>query len=435
MISEIVLYFILLFLAGLVLGGFAAALLFMRRREQAAVKIASLETELANEKSKAEEKIALLAQADARLREAFQALSSDALKANNESFLTLANSVLSRFQEGAKGDLEKRQIAISELVKPVRESLEKVDVKIQDLEKARAGAYESLTTQVRSLFESQTELRRETSQLVSALRTPTVRGRWGEVQLRRVVEMAGMTNHCDFFEQQSVNGDEGRLRPDLVVKLPGGKTIVVDSKAAMNAYLESLETSDEAVQRAKLKRHAEQIRSHINTLGSKSYWTQFEETPEFVVLFLPGEMFFSAALEKDPSLIEYAADRRVVLATPTTLIALLKAVFYGWQQEKIAQNAQEISKLGRDLYERISKMGDHFSNIGRSLDKAVGAYNSAVGSIESRVMVTARKFEELGVVKEGAKLDSLTPIDHAPRDPQLLEFSESAEKTEKPDAP
>jgi len=386
------------------------------------VRASGLQVQLEQERKTSAEKLEMLADAQKKLSDAFKALSSEALRENNQSFLDLAKSQLEKFQETAKGDLEKRQQAISEIVKPVRESLEKVDAKIADMEKTRADAYGSLTTQVRSLFDSQNELRKETSNLVRALRAPGVRGRWGEVQLKRVVELAGMTAHCDFYEQQSVDTDEGRLRPDMLVRLPGGKTIVVDAKAVLSAYLDAIEAPDDVSRAGHLQRHARQVKERVDELGRKAYWEQFEQAPEFVVLFLPGEMFFSAALENDPSLIEAAADRRVVLATPTTLIALLKAVFYGWRQERLAENAQEISALGRELYERLSVMGGHLSGVGKNLNQAVTAFNKAVGSIETRVFPTARKFKELHASGTAAEIEQLAQVEQMARAPQAPEL-------------
>lgn len=398
-----------------------------REHSEANARAAALEAQMIEERKTAAEKIGLIEEAQRSLTDAFKALSSEALRSNNQTFLELANATLEKFQETAKGDLEKRQQAISEIVKPVRESLEKVDAKIADIEKTRADAYGSLTMQVKSLFESQNDLRRETSNLVRALRAPSVRGRWGEVQLRRVVELAGMTEHCDFFEQQSVDTDDGRKRPDMLVRLPAGKTIVVDAKAVISAYLDAIEAPDDAARAALLMRHSKQVRDRVDELGRKNYWEQFDDAPEFVVLFLPGEMFFSAALENDPGLIEFAADRRVVLATPTTLIALLKAVFYGWRQQSLAQNAQEISALGRELYERLSVMGGHFASVGKNLNQAVGAFNKAVGSIETRVFPTARKFKELQAAGENAEIEPLAPVEQTAREPQAPELLAAAE--------
>ena len=346
---------------------------------------------------------------------AFKALSADALARNNQAFLELARATLAQTQEAARGDLEMRQQAIVELVAPVRSSLDKVDSQIQELEKARAGAYAALHEQVHSLVETQSQLRAETGKLVTALRTPGVRGRWGEIQLRRVVEMAGMLDHCDFVTQTSVASEEGRLRPDLLVRLPAGKIIVVDAKTPLDGYLQAIEAPDEQTRKARLADHARQVRAHLVALGRKSYWEQFDHAPEFAVLFLPGECFFSAALESDPSLIEFGVGQNIILATPTTLIALLRAVAYGWRQENLAQNAAEISALGKDLFKRLSDMGDHWNKMGKALERAVEAYNAAVGSLEARVMVTARKFADLKTAPLGVEIAELEPVEKSVR--------------------
>lgn len=359
----------------------------------------------------ARENMALL---DERLKATFTAVSRQALQANNEQFLQLARESLGALQASARGDLEKRQQAIDASLKPVRDSLEKVDGKIQELEKARAAAYAGLTQQVRSLLESQTALRAETGNLVKALRAPAVRGRWGEMQLQRVVEMAGMLEHCDFDQQETVVGDDGRLRPDLTVKLPGGKKLVVDAKAPLSAYLDALESQDEPTRRAHLANHARQLRNHVAQLAKKAYWDQFDHSPEFVVLFVPNEAVFAAAMEEDPGLMEGAFSERVLLASPTTLIALLRAAAFGWRQERLAQDAHEIASLGRDLHKRLGKLGEHFAKVGRGLATAVGAYNETVGSFERMVVPGARKLREKAAPMD-AELEPVPDVELNPR--------------------
>ncbi|MGA1987903.1 MAG: DNA recombination protein RmuC [Candidatus Sulfotelmatobacter sp.] len=379
---------------------------------------ARLESALDSERKTSTEKIELLTKtgdrAAADLQNAFKALAADALKSNNSSFLQIAQETLKRFQSEAKGDLDARQKAVADLVDPVRESLSKVDAQIQQMEIARGGAYSDLKAQVQSLISSQKDLQSETGNLVRALRTPNVRGRWGEIQLRRVVEIAGMLPYCDFAEQETITTDAGRFRPDLVVKLPGGKNVVVDAKTPLDAFLGAFESTDEEVRRKSLLNHARQVRDHMETLSSKKYWEQFEATPEFVVMFLPGETFFSAALEQDPGLIEQGVLQRVIPASPTTLIALLKAVAYGWNQDKLARNAQQISNLGKELHERLRKLAVHITGVGTNLDRAVEAYNQAVGSLENRVLVSARKFAELGA-SVAEDIPELEPIETTAR--------------------
>jgi DNA recombination protein RmuC len=389
-------------------------------------RLAELTTRLDESARATQEKLALVKQAETTLLDTFKALSADALKNNNQSFLELARTTLEKFQDGAKNELEARQKAVGELVRPLKDSLEKVDGKLGEIEKARVSAYSALNEQLRGLVETHLPmLRTETANLVKALRQPTVRGRWGEIQLKRVVEMAGMIDHCDFVEQETRATEDGRVRPDLIVRLPGGKQIVVDAKAAVTAYLEAIEAPDEETQRARLVDHARQVRNHITQLGRKAYWEQFDQAPEFVVLFLPGEMFFSAALQNDPGLIEFGVNEKVIPATPTTLIALLRAVAYGWRQEAIAKNAHEVAALGRQLYERIAKLADHWSTVGDRLGKAVDAYNSATGTLESRVLVSARRLQELRAAPDDLAIEVTPVLSQTPRKLQADELTVS----------
>jgi DNA recombination protein RmuC len=370
----------------------------------------------------AAEKLELVSDAKSSLTEALKNVSAEALNANNQNFLQLATASLEKFQERSRGELEAREKAVDSLVQPIRESLQKVDGKLGEMERTREHAYSALNEQLRGLVETHLPmLHSETSNLVKALRQPNVRGRWGEMQLRRVVEVAGMLEHCDFVEQPSGAGEEGRLRPDLIVKLPGGRQVIVDAKAPIAAYLDAHEATDEATRTAHYKRHAQLVRAHIAALGRKAYWEAFSQTPNFVVMFLPGEMLYSAALESDPELIEIGAKENVLLATPTSLIGILRAIAVGWREEALALNAQEVADLGKQLYERVASLAKHWTDVGDKLERAVGSYNKSVGALESRVLVTARKFLSLKAA-EGDDIDAPEPISTLPRALQATEL-------------
>ena len=387
------------------------------RDENAGLKadLVRLQTTLEAEEKAAQERLNAYREAEARLTDTFKVLSSSALKSNNDTFLQLAQNVLARFSDKATGELDSKRKEIQVLVAPLSDSLKAMRDQVERLEQDRVAAQSSLGSFLSSLKESQEQLTGETRNLVQALRKPNVRGRWGEVQLRNVVEFAGMQKHCDFIEQESVTtGETGVVRPDMIIHMPGDKQVVVDSKTPVEAYLDAVESGQEDQRQHNLKRHAGHVRSHIDNLSSKKYWDQFADTPEFVVLFLPGENFFSAALEQEPRLIEYALERKILLATPTTLIALLKTIHYGWRQQKLEENARIISGLGRELHERIQTLVRHFSDLKRGLDRAVTAYNRAAGSLESRVLVTARRFQELGA-SSGDEIAAPEPVETATR--------------------
>jgi DNA recombination protein RmuC len=401
-----------------------------------------LRGELAKERAVHAERLKTYADAETKMREAFQAMSADALKSNNQAFLALAESRLREARSEAVSDIDARKKAIDDLVSPLAKVIEQVDRELKDSERRRVETSAALMQRLSALDTMGRDLRGETARLIDALKRPGVRGRWGELQLKRVVELAGMIDHCDFDEQQtltSTNGDR-RMRPDVVINLPGGKHVVVDAKAPLDAYLKALEAPDEATRQGLLADHARQVRTHLAQLSSKDYAAHIPSSPEFVVMFLPGEMFFSAALEQDPALIEFGVDLRVIPASPTTLIALLRAVAYGWQQEAMEDNARKISELGRGLYDAVRVLGGHFDTLGTRLKSSLEAFNQAVGSLEGNVLVKARRFKELQATNGVEEIKVLEPIDRVPRMLQAREltdglpFADAVELESEPEA-
>jgi DNA recombination protein RmuC len=384
-------------------------------RSEANLRVAA-ETRLMEAQTNLEDQKRLLENAREKLADAFQALSAQALKSNNQAFIQLARSTFETIQTQAKGELETREQAIQGLVSPLIETLKRYDTQIQEMEKTRQTAYGSLEEQLRNLAMVNQQLQKETGTLANTLKGgPAVRGRWGEMTLRRVAELAGMSEHCDFTEQENFESATGRQRPDMIVHLPNGREIAVDAKAPLQAFLDAAAATTEDERREKLSRHAQLVRDRMKDLSAKAYWDQFDPAPEIVVLFLPGESFFSAALEQDRTLLEDGMQKHVVIATPTTLIALLRAVSFGWRQEQIAQNARQISALGKDLYDRVRTFLSHFEGIGSSLKRATESYNRAVGSLESRVLPSVRRFRELGAAT-GDSIAELEPVDETTRE-------------------
>lgn len=397
---------------GLLLGLLIMWLIARHTRKRLLAELEHAEASLKNQRALQEEREAAFELANARLTQAFADISHRSLRANSDTFLKLARQNLETRQAKAESELEKREKAVEELVKPIRDALEASHKQISELEKARSEAYGGIRNQLEAMQLSQKSLTQETQNLVKALRRPEVRGQWGEITLRRLVELAGMVEHCDFVEQVHTVGDDQVIRPDMLVNMPDNRQLVVDVKTPLDAYLAAVEAEDDSQRKLGLERHAKNLRAHIRQLSSKAYWKQFDESPEFVILFIPGDQFLSAALAEEPDLIEYALSQQIILATPTSFVALLKAVAYGWRQLALADNAREIRILAEDLYGRLGTFVTHMNRVGRQLASSVENYNKAVGSLERKVLPGARKFTELGVhgKKEIEKLETLEPV-------------------------
>lgn len=424
---------------GLVTGALLAALILGIRMSRLGTRLAVTERDLKAQEVLETERKAAIEQAESQLSAAFSELARQSLQSNSEVFLSLARERLGQHEERAKGDLESRQKAIESLVTPVKEALQKTEKQIAEIEKERREAYGSIRQQLAAMGDTQVALQAETRNLVNALRRPEVRGQWGELTLRRLAELAGMVEYCDFYEQENAETAEGRRRPDMIIRMPNGRELIVDVKTPLDAYLSAVEAADEEARQAALKRHADNVRNRVRELALKSYWSQFEKSPEFVILFIPGDQFLAAALEKHPGLLEEALHQKVILATPTSLVALLKAVAYGWRQVAMEENAKKIQALGEDLHQRLAAFAGHLSRLGRQLGSSVDAYNSAVGSLERNVLPGARKFRDMGVsgrkdieqlepVNTGLRRVDLSPEDQATLDAGNAEAGPESER-------
>jgi len=414
---------------GLVTGILLAALVFGIRMSRLGTRLAVTERDLKAQEALEAERKAAIEQAEKQLSGAFSELARQSLQSNSEVFLSLARERLGQHEERAKGDLESRQKAIESLIAPVREALHKTEKQIADIEKERREAYGSIRQQLAAMGDTQVALQAETRNLVNALRRPEVRGQWGELTLRRLAELAGMVEYCDFYEQEHTDTAEGRRRPDMIIRMPNGRELIVDVKTPLDAYLTAVEAADEEHRQAALKRHADNVRNRVRELALKSYWSQFDKSPEFAILFIPGDQFLAAALEKHPGLLEEALHQKVILATPTSLVALLKAVAYGWRQVAMEENAKKIQALGEDLHQRLAAFAGHLSRLGRQLGSSVDAYNSAVGSLERNVLPGARKFREMGV--SGRKdIEQLEPVNTGLRKVELSPEDREADDAE-----
>jgi len=418
---------ILLGLVLAALAGIVGYLFGQRRLRPMTEENATLKATLEAERQAERERRATQEQTQAELSQLFANLSNKALQENNKQFLSLAQEKMAQFSIQSKGELEKREQAVEAMVKPIREILDKTAEQMQHIERNRVETHTAISKHLESLVASQQMLQGETRNLVQALRRPEVRGQWGELTLKRLVELAGMVSHCDFYEQTHVQGDAGAIRPDMIIRMPGDRIVIVDVKTPLDAYLSATEAPDEARKQEHFKRHARKVRERVQELAGKAYWQQFEQSPDFVVLFIPGEHFLSAALERDPALLEDALSKKVILATPTSLVALLRAVAFGWSQQAVTENARDIQRLGADLYKRLLTFTGHLGKMGKSLGSSLDHYNKAVGSFERQVLSGARKFTELGI-QSTTEIDPLEPLDKAARAPAVSALDDEVDE-------